>query len=119
MVRGTAECSHLAICFCDAFILCTQGCSGSKEFDREKRRREDLKDVGESQAGVTQNYLPTSGPLTAKDYKSRLATSEGTQTLYFPQSRLTIRYAFVSQRGYYPDSPDKANQGEGNFGVLQ
>lgn len=55
-------------------------------------------------------FLPTSGPLNAKDYKSRLQSSEGTQSLYFPQSGYTIRFAYVTQRGYYPDSPDKANQ---------
>jgi serine/threonine protein phosphatase PrpC len=27
-----------------------------------------------------------------------------------PRSGYTIRYAYVSQRGYYPDSPDKPNQ---------
>jgi hypothetical protein len=73
------------------------------------------------------------GPLTLKEYKSRLATSEGTQTLFFPQSglqvsekkcsRLHVRlhrvnpigclqvnYAFVSLRGLYPNAPDKPNQ---------
>lgn len=54
-------------------------------------------------------YL-TGGPLTAKDYKERLASSEGTQTVILPNSGITLRYAYVSQRGYYPDSPDKANQ---------
>lgn len=60
------------------------------------------------QPGVV--FLHCAGPLTAKDYKARLSTSEGTQTIYFPHTNITIRYAFVSQRGYYPDSPDKANQ---------
>jgi len=30
------------------------------------------------------------GPLSLKEYKSRLATSEGTQTLYYPQSGLKV-----------------------------
>lgn len=59
--------------------------------------------------GVLSVYL-TGGPLTAKDYKERLVSSEGTQTVFMPQSGYTIRYAFVSQRGYYPDAPHKANQ---------
>jgi hypothetical protein len=49
-------------------------------------------------------------PLTAREYKERLVTSEGTQSVTLPRSGYTIRYAYVSQRGYYPDSPDKANQ---------
>lgn len=60
-------------------------------------------------AGVLSVYL-TGGPLTAKDYKERLVSSEGTQTVFMPQSGYTIRYAYVSQRGYYPDAPSKANQ---------
>eukprot|EP00798_Chlamydomonas_sp_ICE-L_P004753 gene4753-34503_t len=59
---------------------------------------------------VANGHLPTTGPLTAKDYKSRLTTSEGTQNLFFPQTGYTMRYAFVTQRGLYPDAPDKANQ---------
>lgn len=54
-------------------------------------------------------YL-TGGPLTAKDYKERLVSSEGTQSVFLPQSGYTLRYAYVSQRGYYPDAPNKANQ---------
>ncbi len=40
----------------------------------------------------------------------RLLASNGTVTLPQPGAGLTIRYAFISQRGYYPDSPDKTNQ---------
>ena len=61
-------------------------------------------------ASSSSTFLPTSGPLNAKDYKSRLSSSEGTQSLYFPSCGYTIRYAYVTQRGYYPDAPDKANQ---------
>jgi hypothetical protein len=50
------------------------------------------------------------GPLTAKEYKERLVTSEGTQSVQLPRANYSIRYAYVSQRGYYPDSPDKPNQ---------
>lgn len=54
--------------------------------------------------------VPTGGPLSAKDYKSRLQSSEGTQTVIFPTTGFTIRYAHVTLRGLYPTSPDKANQ---------
>ncbi len=82
------------------------GCSSSKDSVQG--------DEGDKYASI-QNlgaaaHLPTTGPLSAKEYKARLATSEGTQTVHFPMTGVTIRYAFVSQRGYYPGSPDKANQ---------
>lgn len=40
----------------------------------------------------------------------RLVASNGTVALRQPSAGLTLRYAFISQRGYYPDSPDKTNQ---------
>lgn len=67
-------------------------------------------DLDQMGASASSTFLPTSGPLNAKDYKSRLSSSEGTQSLYFPSCGYTIRYAYVTQRGYYPDAPDKANQ---------
>ncbi|KAG1657206.1 hypothetical protein FOA52_008239 [Chlamydomonas sp. UWO 241] len=54
--------------------------------------------------------LPTGGPLSAKDYKSRITTSEGVQSVTFPTSGFAIKYAYCTLRGLYPDSPDKANQ---------
>lgn len=55
-------------------------------------RKKDFHDLNldNLEAGLTA-YLPTTGPLTAKDYKSRLASSEGTQTIFFPNSGVTIR----------------------------
>lgn len=85
------------------------GCGSSKE-STDGGGKKDFSDLQLNQDGALAVYLPTTGPLTAKDYKARLSASEGTQTIYFPHSGVTIRYAFVSQRGYYPDSPDKANQ---------
>eukprot|EP00195_Chlamydomonas_chlamydogama_P010756 CAMPEP_0202906016 /NCGR_PEP_ID=MMETSP1392-20130828/37031_1 /ASSEMBLY_ACC=CAM_ASM_000868 /TAXON_ID=225041 /ORGANISM="Chlamydomonas chlamydogama, Strain SAG 11-48b" /LENGTH=1079 /DNA_ID=CAMNT_0049594355 /DNA_START=194 /DNA_END=3430 /DNA_ORIENTATION=- len=87
------------------------GCASSRDSVGGEDGKKDFHDLSIDNASQGLSvYLPTSGPLTAKDYKSRLASSEGTQTLYFPQHGFTLRYAFVSQRGYYPDSPDKANQ---------
>ena len=90
------------------------GCSSSKESRAGDVKKgsdfHDLENLALNGAAAFNALLPTSGPLTAKDYKARLASSEGTQTIFFPHSGVTIKYAFVSQRGYYPDSPDKANQ---------
>ncbi len=85
------------------------GCIGSK--DDSSEGESDGKHLTQGQQyGIVSSLLPTTGPLSAKDYKARLISSEGTQTVYFPSAGITIRYAFVSQRGFYPGSPDKANQ---------
>lgn len=90
------------------------GCGSSKQSTADAHRatsRRYLNYAGgqfEGDGGAV--YLPSTGPLTAKEYKERLTTSEGTQTVYLPGAGYTIRYAYVSQRGYYPDSPDKLNQ---------
>mgnify|MGYP001810623503 CR=1 FL=1 len=46
-----------------------------------------------------------SGP----EAQRQLATA-GSVAVPLPTAGLTLRYAFVSQRGYYPDAPDKSNQ---------
>ncbi|KAI8469911.1 MAG: phosphatase 2C-like domain-containing protein [Monoraphidium minutum] len=90
------------------------GCGSSKQSTADQHRatsRRYLNYAGqqfEGDGGTV--YLPSTGPLTAKQYKERLTTSEGTQSVHLPGSGYTIRYAYVSQRGYYPDSPDKLNQ---------
>lgn len=52
---------------------------------------------------------PVSGPVSAFEYAARLSTS-GTQSIHFLNSRLSVRYAHSSERGYYPDTLNKANQ---------
>ena len=52
-------------------------------------------------------YIPTSGPLSSQSYWSRLDYST-TQTA--ETDGLRVRYAYVTQRGYYPEALDKANQ---------
>ena len=94
-------------------VAVSKGCSSSREsnFDEaeNQKRKEEFLDL-DLNGPSTGAFMPTNGPLNAKEYKSRLSSSEGTQSLYFPSSGYTIRYAFVTQRGYYPDAPDKANQ---------
>ena len=56
--------------------------------------------------------------LTEGDLHERLRCSPGTVATRIQCSSgasYDIRYAYVSQRGYYPDAPDKANQD--NFAV--
>ena len=50
------------------------------------------------------------GPLTQKDYSQRIVTSGSTQVVSVPEHGFSLSYAYVSQRGYYPESLDKPNQ---------
>lgn len=55
---------------------------------------------------VTRNtHVP---PLSPQEIKMRIEASPQSSTHDF--SNFSITYAFVSQRGYYPDAPDKENQ---------
>lgn len=48
--------------------------------------------------------------IKGSDYNGRLVRSEGAVAYTFPKSKYSIQFAYVSQRGYYPDDPDKLNQ---------
>jgi hypothetical protein len=48
-------------------------------------------------------HFPMKGPLKLSEYQARLVTSNGTQSVYLSGSGCTVRYAYVTQRGYYPD----------------
>lgn len=62
-------------------------------------------------------YLPRKGPLSPKQYRSRLVATDGVSTVQLPLSGYTISYAVVSLRGLYPDSPAKRNQDAFNFKI--
>jgi hypothetical protein len=90
------------------------GCSQSKELSKvDKAHSETYKlkdnDEDELHPGVS-CYLPRIGPLKGDEYKLRLESSEYCRTANLPHSNYSIKYAFVSQRGYYPQDLDKANQ---------
>ena len=55
-------------------------------------------------------HLPTTGPLSPQDFRQRLVCSPGTQVVYLPNSGYTVKYAYVSFRGYYPEALYKAGQ---------
>ena len=50
------------------------------------------------------------GPLTRAEFRARLLSSAGTQAVSLPGAGFTVRYAFASLRGYYPEALDKPNQ---------
>jgi len=50
------------------------------------------------------------GPLSLKEYNDRIQACSSSTTLKLPKSNYQIKYAYVSLRGYYPESLNKANQ---------
>ena len=53
------------------------------------------------------------GPLSREQYVSRLAHSGSSHQVEVPLGHgaaYTLQYAYVSQRGLYPDAPNKQNQ---------
>ena len=59
------------------------------------------------------HLLPTDGeggPLGRDEFRGRLLSSAGTQALALPGAGFSVRYAFASLRGYYPEALDKPNQ---------
>uniref|UniRef100_A0A6U4GZ25 protein-serine/threonine phosphatase n=1 Tax=Phaeomonas parva TaxID=124430 RepID=A0A6U4GZ25_9STRA len=65
---------------------------------------------GGSAVGLTQSRKAQkqNGPLSRDEINARLTTCESTES--FRIGNCNIRFAFRSQRGYYPDQPDKENQ---------
>ena len=51
---------------------------------------------------------PTKKGLSKDEVQMRIVAPEICHT--YVQSGVTIKYAWASQRGYYPDAPDKENQ---------
>ena len=76
------------------------GCGGSKPADGG----------GESRQSYVDKDVELDGPLSKDDLKARIIGNEVAQTFALGESGFTLRYAAVSQRGYYPEDLYKANQ---------
>lgn len=77
------------------------GCAGSKASD--------LDDPGRKHGGGDDGE-DEYAPLTQEDIKARIQCSDGELLFPLGESGLTMRYAYLSQRGYYPEDLYKANQ---------
>ena len=64
-------------------------------------------DGGQPSQGIGLKEIEVDGPLTSTEINNRIEQCE-CQTI--KMDHCTIRYAYVSQRGYYPDDLNKANQ---------
>eukprot|EP00887_Chlorella_sp_A99_P007620 scaffold20.g7620.t1 len=81
---------------------CTQSRPESELFSPMARESAQRRGPHASMAGAFRQDESSKDPV-------RLLTSGGTRAAPLPAGG-TLRYAFVSQRGFYPDQPDKANQ---------
>ena len=76
------------------------GCGGSKPDD---------KGDGHSGDGY-QDDNDDYSPLTADEVNARIVCSETFELFPLGKTGVTLRYAYLSQRGYYPEDLYKANQ---------
>ena len=82
-------------------------CAGTKEEFKQLNRPTNVPLGAPTSLNKLSNHIPTTGPLSSQDYWNRLDYGS-TETVEL--EGLTVRYAFVTQRGFYPEAPDKANQ---------
>lgn len=79
------------------------GCSGSKSHDAHEGGKGH---GGDGDGEDDRDY----NPLTQEEVNARIQSSDGTLNFPLGQTGLSLRYAYLSQRGYYPEDLYKANQ---------
>jgi hypothetical protein len=87
------------------------GCCSSTQggANSEAAKRPPLDRATQLPAGLS-FHLPTTGPLSPQDFRQRLVCSAGTQEVHLPTSDFTLKFAYVSFRGYYPEALYKPSQ---------
>ena len=78
------------------------GCGGSKE--------EPSKSQQSGGGGNADDEEEDYNPLTQEEVNARIVCSKEAETFKLGKSPITLRYAYLSQRGYYPEDLYKANQ---------
>ena len=84
------------------------GCGGSKPEDDAAGKSDERVSVKLTDSDEVD--IDTSGPLSADDLKARIIGSSKPEEFELGASGFTLRYAAISQRGYYPEDLYKANQ---------
>jgi len=102
------------------------GCKNSKTLEQTGGRKSGQAQQGfggnQQQPGTTQHQMQPEyedeeeyyddedgpPPLTEAEIKSRIINGSG--SMYLPNYNYTLKYGWQSQRGYYPETPNKANQ---------
>ena len=82
------------------------GCAGSKSDDVGGGGGGGGGQGGYDDQGQEDDY----NPLTQDEVNARIQCSDGTITYKLGETGITLRYAYLSQRGYYPEDLDKHNQ---------
>jgi len=82
------------------------GCAGSKASVHEPAGGDGLY----GQQGPPQEEEDDYNPLTQDEVNARIVCSESAELFPLGNSGVTLRYAYLSQRGYYPEDLYKANQ---------
>ena len=77
------------------------GCAGSKSNDAV-----DTRGGGDGNPDEEDEYQP----LTKEEVQQRIQASDGTLVYELGKTGVTMHYAYLSQRGYYPDDLYKQNQ---------
>ena len=77
------------------------GCAGSKSNDAV-----DTRGGGNGNPDEEDEYQP----LTKEEVQQRIQASDGTLVYELGKTGVTMHYAYLSQRGYYPEDLYKANQ---------
>eukprot|EP00966_Prymnesium_polylepis_P111560 2580688-Prymnesium_polylepis.1 len=81
------------------------GCAGSKSADSNEETKQ-----GQGGEGGENEEEGDYSPLTQEEVNARIQCSDGQQHFALGSTGLTLRYAYLSQRGYYPEDLYKANQ---------
>ena len=78
------------------------GCAGSKANDPDDPKAQGGDGDGEDEGDYS--------PLTQEEVNARIQCSDGTLRYELGKTGISLRYAYLSQRGYYPEDLYKANQ---------
>lgn len=82
------------------------GCASSKSSDIVDHGTKKPADNGRDGPDGEEQF----SPLTKEDIQSRIQCSDGNLVFPLGKSGIIMRYAYLSQRGYYPEDLYKANQ---------
>ncbi|GAB4852627.1 hypothetical protein Ancab_016841 [Ancistrocladus abbreviatus] len=67
-------------------------------------------EIGEQPSQLNLSRDPDAGIRRLARVSAQFLPPEGSRTVRVPSANYELRYSFLSQRGYYPDALDKANQ---------
>ena len=86
------------------------GCGGSKSKNAVDISKKRQLNVTSPVPEKLSTLLPQSGPLPTSNYWSRLSLSDSTQEVTLEKAQYSLKYAYTSLRGFYPDALTKRNQ---------